>query len=57
VRGCGGDLGLPFLGVEVERLGRERAVAAGLGRLGAFAVVVIVGDRFQTAFRGGTLPI
>ena len=41
---------LPFLAREIERFGRERAIAAGLGRLGALAVLVIVGDRLEAGF-------
>ena len=37
----------PFRRIEVERLGRQRAIAACLGRFGALAVLVIVGDRVE----------
>ena len=46
----GGGRGRPFVGEQVERLGGERAVAAGLGGLGALAVLEIVEDRVEAAF-------
>ncbi len=43
----------PFVRVEVERLGGERAITARLRGLGAFTVLVIVGDRLEPALGGG----
>ena len=47
MRGHPGDFGAPFLLVEIERLGGQRAIAARLGGLGAFPVLVIIGDRVE----------
>ena len=42
----------PFLGVEIQRLGGEWPIAARLRRLGALAVLVIIGDRFHPPLGG-----
>ena len=51
VRLRGGQCVRPFLRAEIQRLGGKGPVAAGLRRLGAFAVLEIIGDRLQSAFR------
>ena len=49
MRGRGLQPGIPFLGRQVERLGGKGAEAPRLRRLGAFAVLIIVGDRIEPA--------
>ena len=45
-------LGRPLLRRHVQRIGGQRAIAARLARLGAFAVLLIVGDGIEARFRG-----
>ena len=47
VRGRIAQAALPFVGKQVELVGAERAITAGVGRLGAHAVGLIVGDRLE----------
>ena len=51
VRGRGLQPFVPFLGRQVQRLGGQRAEAARLRGLGAFAVLIIVGDGIEPAAR------
>ncbi len=42
----------PFIGRQIERVGGERAIAAGGGAFGADAVLLIIGDRLETLLAG-----